>query len=173
MRRDTRLSRMLHVMLHMARHPEPLSSDQIASMLGTNPVVVRRTMADLRRAGYLRSEKGHGGGWAIARDLGEVTLLDIHRALGGATVFAIGNDSGPSDCLVETIVNNALDDALERAEAILIERLGAIRLADLASEFDASCSASDWDASHPIATSRRAIERSGDAPDIVVELGDN
>lgn len=29
-------------------------------MLGTNPVVVRRTMAGLREAGYVKSEKGHG-----------------------------------------------------------------------------------------------------------------
>lgn len=150
MRMDTRLSRMLHVLLHMARHTDMLSSEQIASMLGTNPVFVRRTMAGLRRAGYLRSEKGHGGGWAIACDLRDVTLLDIHNALGGATIFAIGNDPSPSSCAVEAVVNNALNDALQRAEAILLERLGEVRLADLASDFDLICSASDWDANHKI-----------------------
>ncbi len=45
----------------------------------------------LRDAGYVRSEKGHGGGWAIAADLGTVSLLDIHRAVGGPRIFAIGS----------------------------------------------------------------------------------
>ncbi|MFP8913766.1 transcriptional regulator, partial [Pseudomonas aeruginosa] len=43
MRNDTRLSRMLHVLIHMARHEGPATSEAIAQMLGTNPVVVRRT----------------------------------------------------------------------------------------------------------------------------------
>lgn len=150
MRIDTRLSRMLHVLLHMARHSRQLSSDQIANMLGTNPVVVRRTMAGLRRAGYVRSEKGHGGGWIIECDLNEVTLLDVHRALGGATIFAIGNTASRPACAVESVVNAALNDALQRAEVILLERLGTVRLSDLAAEFDRMCSASDWDADHPI-----------------------
>src|SRR3546814_8971721 len=69
MRNDSRLSRMLHVLLHMARHEGPMTSDEIARMLGTNAVVVRRTMAGLRDSGYVRSEKGHGGGWAIQAEL--------------------------------------------------------------------------------------------------------
>ncbi|MGO4775349.1 Rrf2 family transcriptional regulator, partial [Lysobacter sp. 2RAB21] len=48
MRSDSRLSRMLHVLLHMARHDQAFTSEQISRMLNTNPVVVRRTMAGLR-----------------------------------------------------------------------------------------------------------------------------
>ena len=45
---DNRLSRMLHVLIHMDQREQPLTSDEIARMLNTNPVVVRRTMAGLR-----------------------------------------------------------------------------------------------------------------------------
>ena len=48
MRNDTRLSRMLHTLIHMARHEQPATSDTLAQMLSTNPVVVRRTMALLK-----------------------------------------------------------------------------------------------------------------------------
>nr|WP_144826393.1 Rrf2 family transcriptional regulator [Cupriavidus gilardii] len=139
MRTDSRLSRMLHVLLHMARHDEPLTSEQIAAMLGTNAAVVRRTMAGLRQSGYVRSDKGHGGGWTIACDLGNVTLLDIHRAVGGPRIFAIGNEHDNPDCAVERVVNAALDDALRQAEQLLVERLGAVALADLARDFDTLC----------------------------------
>ncbi|AJC22438.1 Rrf2 family transcriptional regulator [Pandoraea pulmonicola] len=139
MRSDSRLSRMLHVLLHMARHDAPFTSEQLAQMLCTNAVVVRRTMAGLRDAGYVRSDKGHGGGWSIACDLRAVTLLDIHRAVGGPHLFAIGVESDNPECAVERAVNAVLEDALQEAEALLIARLGAISLADLAQRFDALC----------------------------------
>jgi DNA-binding IscR family transcriptional regulator len=130
---------MLHVLLHMARHEGPATSRTIARMLGTNPVVVRRTMAGLRDAGYVRSEKGHGGGWSIACDLNSVSLLDIHRAVGGPTLFAIGNESDNPACAVAQVVNIAIDDALREAEALLLDRLGTVSLAELATAFDARC----------------------------------
>ena len=139
MRNDSRLSRMLHVLLHMARHDGPMTSDAIARMLGTNAVVVRRTMAGLRDAGYVRSEKGHGGGWAIAANLDTVSLLDVHRAVGGPRLFAIGNEHPNADCAVEKVVNAAVEDALRQAEALLVARLGAVSLGELARGFDARC----------------------------------
>lgn len=137
MRSDSRLSRMLHVLLHMARHDGPMTSEAIGRMLGTNPVVVRRTMAGLRDAGYVRSGKGHGGGWAIAADLETISLLDVHRAVGGPHIFAIGNEHPNPDCAVEAAVNEAIEDALRDAEALLIARLGAVTIAELARSFDA------------------------------------
>ena len=50
-RKDSRLSRMLHVLLHMAYANKPLSSEVIAQMIETNAVVVRRTMAGLKKDG--------------------------------------------------------------------------------------------------------------------------
>jgi len=131
---------MLHVLLHMARHDGPMTSEEIARMLDTNPVVVRRTMAGLRDAGYVRSEKGHGGGWVIAADLQAVTLLDVHRAVGGPRLFTIGNEHPNASCAVERVVNEALESALNEAEALLIARLGRVSLAELARRFDERCS---------------------------------
>jgi len=106
-------------------------------MLRTNPVVVRRTMAGLRDAGYVRSEKGHGGGWVLACDLGAISLLDVHRAVGGPQLFAIGAESDQPHCLVEKLVNHAVADALAEAEALLLARFGSISLGALARDFDA------------------------------------
>ncbi|MDH2239285.1 Rrf2 family transcriptional regulator [Pigmentiphaga sp. GD03639] len=144
MRTDSRLSRMLHVLLHMARDDQPVTSAQIARMLGTNAAVVRRTMAGLRKAGYVQSEKGHHGGWRLDCDLAEVTLLDIHRAVGGPRIFAIGADHAHPDCAVERVVNAALGDALDEAQALLVRRLGAVTLADLAREFEQICRTASW-----------------------------
>ncbi len=134
MRQDTRLSRVLHVLIHMEKHEKPATSDAIAAMLQTNPVVVRRTMAGLRDAGYVTSEKGHGGGWVLARPLAEITLLDIHKALGNPEMFSIGLSGDNPACVIEQSVNVALADAMTEAQALLLDRFGKITLADLARE---------------------------------------
>lgn len=149
MRNDSRLSRMLHVLLHMARHEGTFTSEQIARMLGTNGAVVRRTLAGLREAGFVRSEKGHHGGWSLARELDRITLLDIHRSLGSQRLFAIGSDHADPDCAVEAVVNEALADALSEAESRLMARFAEVTLADLAAEFDKRCMAHGWTAVHP------------------------
>ena len=144
MRTDSRLSRMLHVLLHMARHDQPFTSEQIAKMLATNPVVVRRTLAGLREAGYVRSENGHGGGWTLACDLQEITLLDIHQAVGGPPIFAMGTGDASSACAVERAVNAALSETLRQAEALLVEKLAAVTLAEIAEDFDSACRIGAW-----------------------------
>ncbi len=116
-----------------------MTSEAIGLMLRTNPVVVRRTMAGLRDAGYVRSDKGHGGGWVIACDLERVSLLDVHRAVGGPRLFVIGNEHPDPDCAVEQLVNAAIEDALRDAEALLVKRLGAVSLAELSQTLDAYC----------------------------------
>lgn len=128
---DTRLSRMLHVLIHMDRIGGPVTSEVISRMLDTHPVVVRRTMAGLRAAGYLSSVKGHGGGWALARSLNNVTLRDIHEALGSPKVLAIGLADDDPRCLVERAVNEALKDAMVEAEQRLLARFGEVTIGAL------------------------------------------
>jgi DNA-binding IscR family transcriptional regulator len=137
MRRDSRLSGVLHVLLHMAEHKGPVTSEVLAKAMSTNPVVVRRMMAGLREHGYVRSEKGHGGGWVLARDLAKVTLRDVYDALGRPSLFAMGNRTEAPGCLVERAVNTALDGAFHEAEALLLARLGQVSLAALSGEFHA------------------------------------
>ncbi|MCO6383160.1 Rrf2 family transcriptional regulator [Oceanicola sp. 502str15] len=137
MKRDSRLSMVLHALLHMAEHEGPVSSEVLAKCMSTNPVVVRRTMGLLREAGLVRATRGAAGGWEMAVPLGSVTLKALHEALGEPTVFAIGNKSEAPGCLVEQSVNAVMDEAFAAAEALLLERFAAVTLADLAAEFGA------------------------------------
>ncbi|WP_413662344.1 Rrf2 family transcriptional regulator [Microbulbifer sp. CNSA002] len=135
MRKDSRLSRALHVLIHLNMTDKPVTSDKMAAMLLTNPVVARRTMALLRDQGYVRSSKGHNGGWSLAKSLDEITLLDIHKALGDSSVFTIGLTDEHTNCIIEHAVNAALKDAMDEAESILLARFGEITLDQLGGEF--------------------------------------
>ncbi|MEQ8936880.1 MAG: Rrf2 family transcriptional regulator [Amphiplicatus sp.] len=140
MKRDSRLSDTLHILLHMADsgRPDasgPMTSEALALMMRTNPVVVRRTMAGLREAGLVTSEKGPGGGWTLARDLSKISLHDVYTALGEPVLVGFGRRADNPDCRVEKAVHAALEDAVSEAEAVLTRRLRALRLSDLAAEF--------------------------------------
>lgn len=131
MRRDSRLSGVLHVLLHMAQAEGPLTSEVMARAMGTNPVVIRRTMAGLREGGYVRAEKGHGGGWTLACDLERVTLRDVYVALGEPSLLAIGNRTESPGCVVEQAVNAQLGRAFDAAEELLLAKFGEVTLAML------------------------------------------
>jgi Rrf2 family protein len=130
MKRDQRLSVALHVLLHMAERPDTsMTSTEMAACAQTNPVVIRRTFAGLRDAGIVRSVKGHGGGWSLARPLAEIHLEEIQRAL-GERVMNLAHES--PGCLVELAVHQALDEAVAEAQQVLDRRLATITLAQLA-----------------------------------------
>ena len=135
MKKNSQLSGVLHVLLHMAEHDGPVTSEVLALMMQTNPVVIRRIMAGLRDSGHVRSEKGHGGGWSLACDLAGVSLRDIYDSLGHPALFALGNRTETPDCLVEQSVNAALDTAFRDAEMLLLSRLGDVTLAVLSDDF--------------------------------------
>ncbi|WP_039918122.1 Rrf2 family transcriptional regulator [Cellvibrio mixtus] len=135
MKRDSRLSGVLHVLLHMAEAGTPMTSDALAKMMKTNPVVIRRVLAGLREHELVCSEKGHGGGWTLCRELQTITLHDIYLALNEPTLLAMGNRTEAPGCLVEEAVNSALNQAFQDAEALLLARFRTVTLAQLSSDF--------------------------------------
>lgn len=135
MKRDSRLSVALHVLLHMAQRPTPMTSEEMAACAGTNPVVIRRTFAGLREAGIVASTKGHGGGWSLGRSLSRISLADVQDAL-GETIIALGKAEESPGCLIEQAVNSALDEAVLEARALLSRRLATVSLADLFGRVD-------------------------------------
>lgn len=135
MKNSSQLSDVLHVLLHMAEAEHPLTSETLAAAMGTNPVVLRRLMGGLRDAGFVTSEKGHGGGWLMAAPLESVTLRDVHTALGAPALVSLGFRDDRPECLVAQVVNESLQVAMQEAEASLLARLGGITLAQLSQGF--------------------------------------
>jgi len=131
LRTDSRLPRVLHVLLHLQQIDEPVTSEEIGRMLNTNPSLVRRTMAGLREAGFVGSSKGHGGGWVLARPLTEITLADVYAALGSPELFAVGHSADAPACLLERAANTATSKALDAARQTFQAELAQVTVADL------------------------------------------
>ena len=132
MGQDARLARLLHVLLHISLHQGAATSQTIARLLGTHPVVVRRTLAGLRDRGYVTATKGPGGGWAIGRSLDQISIRDVYEAIGAPESLAVGLAHDHLHCPVERAVNARLEKMFGAAEALLLSRFADVTLADIA-----------------------------------------
>lgn len=59
----------------------PATSEEMADSINTNPVVVRRLLGDLRRAGLVETKRGVGGGVRLAGKPEAIMLRDVYEAL--------------------------------------------------------------------------------------------
>ncbi len=98
-------------------------SADIAEHAGTNPVVVRRVLGSLRKAGLLISEGGHAGGWRLARPPQEITLADVYLAL-DESLIGSAEEAGPHSCSVAHAFHDRVTQAMVEAEASLVRKLG-------------------------------------------------
>lgn len=131
MKRNSRLSLALHTLSHMAGDPERIrTSADIAEHAGTNPVVVRRVLGRLREAGLLISEKGHAGGWRLARAPEEITLADVYLALEESLVATEEVDTTP-ECSVEHALHKRVSGVLKDIEQSLVQKLGETSLSEV------------------------------------------
>jgi Rrf2 family protein len=133
MKRDSRLFAALHILAHLAALPDrPLTSEHLAECLCTNPVVIRRTLAGLRKQGIVTSTKGHGGGWSVARPPADISLREVYVALGeqGALTSPPESDAPPG-CAIEAVVARSLDGFYAEMETLLLQRLEGVTIADL------------------------------------------
>lgn len=132
MKRSARLSVALHALVHLVDKPEAVTSTILSECLMTNPVVVRRVMGELREAGIVSSAKGHDGGWRLTRPPTDVSLQDVHAALGETLLLRAESDPGDTACTIVRTIDRVMTDFLADAEALLAARLRRITLADLA-----------------------------------------
>ena len=57
-----------------------VTSDFLASSVNVNPVVIRRLLQQLKKAGLINVKRGSGGA-DIEKPLDEITLLDLYNAV--------------------------------------------------------------------------------------------
>jgi Rrf2 family protein len=117
--------------LYQRRGHEVATSEQIATSVNTNPVVIRRLLAELRKAGLADSRRGAGAGWALSRDLSAITLLDVYEAVESGPIFALHPSAPDPECVVGHGIGPVLTTVYDGIEATLRSELAGTTLEDL------------------------------------------
>jgi len=120
--------------LAQRRGYDVLTSDQVAASVNTNPVVIRRSLGDLRRAGLVQVRHGAGAGWSLARAPEEVTLLDVHDAVGQEPLFGLHHTEPNLECPVGRGIRPALSRVYGEIEQAMRRELELVSVADVLRE---------------------------------------
>lgn len=126
---NCRFTLAVHVCTVLARKPdEAATSEYVAGSVNTSPVVIRRILASLARAGLVHAMRGAGGGYRLARTAAEIDLAAIARAVetDAAPVFP-PKPPNPA-CPVGRAIQPVLADILAAAERARMEALAETRL---------------------------------------------
>lgn len=119
-----------------------VTSERMAESIDTNPVVVRRIVGALHRAGLVETRRGPGGGVALARNPREITLREAYEAVAEDGELLGGYPSGPNpDCPLAPLVSDYLKGVHAQAEEALKARLGGITLDAMADDLVAALKA--------------------------------
>lgn len=131
---NNRMSLAVHVLTWIAfdrrgSDKEVGTSQRIASSVNTNPVVIRRSLIDLREAGLVESSRSRG--WTLTRDASKITLLDVYDAVGGGEIFGMHASPPDAECYVGYGIQPVLTRVYDRATAALRESLATTTIADI------------------------------------------
>ena len=135
---NSRLTIAVHALAWLAlaqrRGVERLTSDQVAASVNTNPVIIRRSLGDLGRAGLVRAWRGAGAGWSLLRPPERITLLDVYQAVEHDPLFALHHSEPNLECPVGYGIRPALSVVYDAVEADLRRALARTSVADVLEE---------------------------------------
>jgi DNA-binding IscR family transcriptional regulator len=129
---STRFSIAVHTLSLIAVSPNDCTGDYIAGSVNTNPVVIRRIMGMLKKAGLVDVRPGVGGA-SLLKDPDQITLLDIYRAVNVTEenqLFRI-HENPNIDCPVGRNIEQVLLAELKDAQSVMEERLAQTTLDQL------------------------------------------
>lgn len=100
------------------------TSEWIAQSVNTNPVVIRRIMGMLNKAGLVTVRPGVAGA-KLARDVDDITLHDVYKAVSGIEqdeLFSVHEAPSP-DCPVGRNIHNSIVPLFSVAQRAMEEVL--------------------------------------------------
>lgn len=133
---STRFSIAVHTLSLIAFCSDECTGDFIAGSVNTNPVVIRRIMGMLKKAGLVEVRPGVGGA-SLLKAPEEITLLDIYRAVNvieDNQLFRL-HEQPNLQCPVGRNIEEVLQAELHEAQAAMELRLAQTTLSQLTSRF--------------------------------------
>jgi len=109
-----------HIMAVLAIRKETVvKSSMLSSSVNTNPVVIRRILGMLQKAGLVTSQTGPDGGSRLAHSANRITLREVYEAVEDNSLFHLHYQIPSQNCPVGTCIQDCLADVFWGAEAAM------------------------------------------------------
>ena len=132
---SSRFTIAVHILTYIALYgeQETATSETLASSIGAHPVVVRRILGQLRRAGLIEVARGREGGAHIRQPLNQITLRAVFAAvesLGSHALFRFHENPNPA-CPIGKNIHEVLDGHLMEIQHAMEREMERVTLADV------------------------------------------
>jgi Rrf2 family protein len=139
MKISSRFTVAVHILALVSMEKNALcTSEWIADSVNKNPVVIRRIMGMLKKAGFIHIRPGTGGSF-MQKNLDDISLLDIYRAVEVVEedeLFHFHENPNPN-CSVGSNIHAVLELILVKAQKAMEQVLAEVTLDDLVSVLSA------------------------------------
>lgn len=131
---SSRFTIAVHVLvcIETFKNDHKVTSDFLASSVNVNPVVIRRLLQQLKKAGIVKVVRGSGG-TDVEKPLNEITLLDIYNAVEcveEGKLFHFHENPNPL-CPVGKNIHAILDIRLEKIQKAMEKELESVTIQDV------------------------------------------
>jgi DNA-binding IscR family transcriptional regulator len=133
---STRFSIAVHILSLIAVSSTDCTGDFIAGSVNTNPVIIRRILAMLKKAGLVEVRPGVGGA-TLLKDPSDITLLDVYRAVevvDDGQLFGLHAEPN-LQCPVGRNIESALQSEMMDAQLAMEQKLAQVSIGQLISKF--------------------------------------
>lgn len=131
---SSRFTIAVHVLICIEtfKNDHKVTSEFLASSVNANPVVIRRLLQQLKKAGIVSVTRGSGG-TDIKKPLHEITLFDVYDAVecvedGG--LFHFHENPNPL-CPVGKNIHSILDTRLEQIQKAMEHEMKSVTIQDI------------------------------------------
>ena len=136
---SSRFTIAVHILICIETFKEDykITSDFLASSVNVNPVVIRRLLQQLKKAGIINVKRGSGGAY-IEKPLDKITLLDVYNAvecIDNGNLFHF-HENPNSRCPVGRNIHSVLDTRLDSIQQAMEREMSSVTLQDIADDTD-------------------------------------
>lgn len=133
MKISSRFSVAVHILSILSIEKEKLcTSEWIAGSVNTNPVIIRRVIGMLKKAGLVNVNPGSGGAYLL-KPMECITLLDIYKAVAvveEGQLFQIHEEPNPK-CPIGANIQSVLEIILLKAQEAMEDVLKNVTMRDI------------------------------------------
>lgn len=129
------MNNQLPIALHIvgflaAANGSPLTSERMAKVYGTSPVLLRRVLSRLRQAGLVSTRRGSNGGSVLAREASAINLREVFEAVQDDKPV-LPEYSANCSGAVAPVLKNYLTELFGEAEEAMLRKLESVTVAQM------------------------------------------
>ena len=133
---NTRFATSIHILTLLAFEPDEwLSSEYVSGSININPVMVRKELLTLQKAGLVQTKKGKDGGTKLNRPATDILLSEVLEAVSNSDILGRKNLTTNPKCRVGSQINRNLDRVFLQTEQAVQQSLAGQSLADFMKQF--------------------------------------